>query len=301
MVGSPRAAPAAIDTEWDLVLSTLTCSSGYTWGAEMPAALRTLCSVACVSRAFHGFLLRDRSAVAVVYRRCLAMAASYKTGSFVEGYAIAQAIAGGLWEIAHVGRAAPLRVASRLLWGTPCRVQCSGERSPWLWPGCKAWEPPCGLRAVVRVREHGSAATKAGLTALRELIGLIAACDPRDWRLQLRVSCGSSLGYARCGEIIQEVITEMAPSRIELLSAQRPPMPPSADNPICESMFTCLKHEYEMLRTRHAEEVSLAVARLVAQTLVFIVKYETPGHRRMVAWRVSPSAVCERRVIHTRE
>ena len=240
-------------------------------------------------------------AIGVVYRRCVAIAAYYKTGSFVEGYRIAQSIAGGLWEIAHVGRAAPLRVASRLLWGAPRRVQWSAERSPLPWPGCKAWQPPCGMRAVVCVREHRSAATKAGLTALRELIGLIAACDTRDWRLQLWVSSEVSLRYARCGEIIQEVITEMAPSRIELLSVMQPPMPPSADNPICESLFTGLKHHYEMLRTRHADEVSLAVARLVAQTLVFIVKYETPGHRRMVAWRVGPSTVYERRVIRTRE
>mgnify|MGYP004156664055 CR=1 FL=1 len=301
MVGSPRAAPAAIDTKWDLVLSALTCSSGDTWNDEMPATLCTLCSVARVSQAFRSFLLRDRSLVAVVYRRCVGIAANYKTESFVEGYRIAQAIAGGVWEIAHASRVAPLRIASQLLWGAPRRVQCNGERSAWPWPGCTVWRPPRGMRALVCVREHESTATKAGFNALRELIGLIAACDTRDWRLQLCVSSGVSVGYARCGEIIREVITEMAPSRIELRSTVRPPMPPSVDNPICESMFTCLKHEYEMLRTWHADEVSLAVARLVAKTLVFIVKYDTPGHRRMVAWRVGPSEVYERRVIRTRK
>lgn len=89
----------------------------------------------------------------------------------------------------------------------------------------------------------------------------------------------------------------VAPSRIELRCALRPPAPPSAENPIPVSLYTDRTNRYELLRTEHATTLSRAVAALVQKPLVYIVKYHTPGWRRVEAWRVGPGGVHERRVV----
>jgi hypothetical protein len=162
--------------------------------------------------------------------------------------------------------------------------------------GRAVWQPPCGLRATVRVTEHKSTATKTGFAALREFLGLLAVNDLRDWRLWICMCSEVPLRYARSGEIVHEVISTVAPSRIELHTGLRPPTLPSVDNPIPASLYTSLANRYELLRTEHATRLSVAVATLVQKPLVYIVKYHTPGRKRVEAWRVGPGGVHERRV-----
>lgn len=176
MIASRRATRAPVYLEWDLALAALTGGHGRTWDATMEEALETLCTVALVSRAFRGFALSDRSTVGVLYRRCVDLAQHYKRETFVQGYGIARAVARGLWDIAHVSRAAPLRAAAKLLWG-------AGRGG-----GRAVWRPPCALRATMQLREHKSTATKAGFVALREFLGRLAAHDFRDWRLRICMS-----------------------------------------------------------------------------------------------------------------
>jgi hypothetical protein len=288
MIGSPRATRDAVDLEWDLALAALTGGHGRTWDATMEEALKTLCAVALVSRGFRGFALGDRSTVGVLYRRCVDLAQHYKRETLVEGYGIARAVAGGLWDIAHVSRAAPLRAAAQLLWG-------AGRGG-----GRTVWRPPCALRATMHLTEHRSTATKAGFAALREFLERLAAHDFRDWRLRICMSSDVPLGYARSSEIVREVILVVAPSRIELQSALRPPAPPSAENPIPASLYAFRISRYELLRTERATTLSRAVASLVQKPLVFIVKYQASGRRRVEVWRVGPGGVHERRVVHGR-